>query len=70
MMSSFDVHSFFPHSNLLFLYRTYPKAFPWGLLVKAQEKNPYRSKSLVGWWPEISIFKRVSHANQKGNCLW
>jgi hypothetical protein len=48
----------------------YPKSLPWGLLVKTQEQNPFRSKSLVGWWPKVSTFKLANDSNQKANCLW
>ncbi|CAF3539747.1 unnamed protein product [Rotaria sp. Silwood1] len=51
-------------------YDTYPKAIPWGLLVKTQQKNPFRSKSLVGWWPQASLFKIAIDSKQKANCLW
>jgi len=50
--------------------RTYPKALPWGLLVKAQQENHFRSKSIVGWWPEASVFKIANDSKQKANCLW
>ncbi|CAF1092693.1 unnamed protein product [Rotaria sordida] len=51
-------------------YETYPKAIPWYLLVKTQKQNPFRSKSLVGWWPQASLFKVALDSKQKANCLW
>ena len=48
----------------------YPQALPWDLLVKTQEQNPFRSKSLVGWWPKVSIFEVANDSKQKANCLW
>jgi hypothetical protein len=50
--------------------RSYPKDLPWGLLVKTQQENPFRSKLVVGWWPEASVFKRENDSKQKANCLW
>jgi len=44
-------------NNILYLNRTYPQALLWGLLVETQQQNPFRSTSLVGWWPEAYVFK-------------
>lgn len=47
-----------------------PKTFPWGLLLKTQQRNPFRSKVIVGWWPEACAFKINKDTNKQGNCLW
>ncbi|CAF1317832.1 unnamed protein product [Rotaria magnacalcarata] len=51
-------------------YETYPNVIPWSVLVKSQQKNPFRTKLFVGWWPEASRFKVAGDITQKSNCLW
>ncbi|UJR38350.1 hypothetical protein I4U23_031020 [Adineta vaga] len=51
-------------------HEIYPKEIPWGLLLKIQQKNRFRSKTLLGWWPNASVFKLALNSKQKSNCPW
>ncbi|CAF1398139.1 unnamed protein product [Didymodactylos carnosus] len=43
-----------------------PLYIPWKLIFEAQERNPFKTKNIIGWWPTAQM---INHSCLP-NCIW